>query len=1058
MPSGAPWSVKGIDPRARAIAKTAARKEGLTLGEWLNRVILDDGESGGDWDDQLEGFPGFGSGGGDDEDGALRAVVDRLAERLEAAERRSTLAISGVDQSLNALTRRLDTLEEEAETEDEALTAALSRARTQHDELLDRVRKLERAGPGGADPSALKAVENALGKLAGRLYETERDMRTEIDNLAHREEERGASAQKALKSVKSLADQVAESERRLAAEQSDLRERLESESRARAEALSGAEDRTGSLQSRIIAAENATHRAAETLTQSHERLEARLNALESRAGDAVSAQDVNQRFDRLGRELADLIRETRKDCADQIAQLKTAGSGAPQLEHALEAAEARLTRAETRQSDALARIGQEVSRLARAVDKRIEEAERRLEHRFNETENRREGREARADFETRLERVRTENTEAVRRIGEQMARLGESLADRVHQAEARSANAVEQAGERMAQVVEKMETQRAPQGADLDERIRSSEERTAKRIDDAMQGVHARLDQARAETADALSPVQRAMSALADRLEAIENRGRAAPEEADAPTSSGAAALEINSDAVSLDPSTPLPQPPGLDDEAGAEDWRTDPGAARDSFVMDAEAPRAPRAAPDEPRAQPGPDPEPEARADRPAPRLGATADADFLASARKTVRANAGASQWSPPPEASGAGGNRRLLIAASVLGFVAVAAAAGMLAMEAFSPDGAQTGASSREDEAGSLSTLFSEPPPGAAAPGARGTPAPDASSDETAPPDDARPDPAAQPAGADPASPAGEPAPDGDSAPDSGASEPAQTPAEAGASAPPPIAVETPSLEQAAAAGDAIARYQLALNRLEDGATSDAAALMRRAAEQGVPEAMRRFGLMQARGEGVSADPAAGRALVVAAAEAGNIQAMHDAGGLFVNAEDAPGAEEEAARWFQQGALHGVRDSQFNMALLFQEGFGVAQSLADAYAWFLIAGDAGDADAVQRASDLRGQLSAEQRAAAEQAARDFQPRSVDPRAQGEYPPQPWEAGERSLIARTQTLLSELGYDPGPADGVMGDQTRRAIVRYQRAEGIEPGGALDAGLVARLERVAAD
>ena len=34
-----PWSVKGIDPKAREIAKDLARREGLTLGDWLNRMI-----------------------------------------------------------------------------------------------------------------------------------------------------------------------------------------------------------------------------------------------------------------------------------------------------------------------------------------------------------------------------------------------------------------------------------------------------------------------------------------------------------------------------------------------------------------------------------------------------------------------------------------------------------------------------------------------------------------------------------------------------------------------------------------------------------------------------------------------------------------------------------------------------------------------------------------------------------------------------------------------------------------------------------------------------------
>src|SRR5215212_9873482 len=42
MSAGAPWSVKGIDPKAREVAKDLARRSGMTLGEWLNRVILED--------------------------------------------------------------------------------------------------------------------------------------------------------------------------------------------------------------------------------------------------------------------------------------------------------------------------------------------------------------------------------------------------------------------------------------------------------------------------------------------------------------------------------------------------------------------------------------------------------------------------------------------------------------------------------------------------------------------------------------------------------------------------------------------------------------------------------------------------------------------------------------------------------------------------------------------------------------------------------------------------------------------------------------------------------
>ena len=40
MSANAPWSVKGIDAKAREVAKDLARRSGLTLGEWLNQMIL----------------------------------------------------------------------------------------------------------------------------------------------------------------------------------------------------------------------------------------------------------------------------------------------------------------------------------------------------------------------------------------------------------------------------------------------------------------------------------------------------------------------------------------------------------------------------------------------------------------------------------------------------------------------------------------------------------------------------------------------------------------------------------------------------------------------------------------------------------------------------------------------------------------------------------------------------------------------------------------------------------------------------------------------------------
>ena len=103
MSSSGPWSVKGIDPRARARAKTAARREGLTLGEWINRVILDGSDpSNPQWDDALEAYPGFGGGSAlsEEDDRLLRAMVNRLTERVESSEKLSARTLSGIDKAI----------------------------------------------------------------------------------------------------------------------------------------------------------------------------------------------------------------------------------------------------------------------------------------------------------------------------------------------------------------------------------------------------------------------------------------------------------------------------------------------------------------------------------------------------------------------------------------------------------------------------------------------------------------------------------------------------------------------------------------------------------------------------------------------------------------------------------------------------------------------------------------------------------------------------------------------------------------------------------------------
>lgn len=51
----------------------------------------------------------------------------------------------------------------------------------------------------------------------------------------------------------------------------------------------------------------------------------------------------------------------------------------------------------------------------------------------------------------------------------------------------------------------------------------------------------------------------------------------------------------------------------------------------------------------------------------------------------------------------------------------------------------------------------------------------------------------------------------------------------------------------------------------------------------------------------------------------------------------------------------------------------------------------------------------------------------------------------GYKQDTHKVQTKLNALGYAPGPADGMMGNKTRKAIKRFQKSRGLKATGTLD-------------
>lgn len=284
---------------------------------------------------------------------------------------------------------------------------------------------------------------------------------------------------------------------------------------------------------------------------------------------------------------------------------------------------------------------------------------------------------------------------------------------------------------------------------------------------------------------------------------------------------------------------------------------------------------------------------------------------------------------------------------------------------------------------------------------------------------------------------------------------------------------VNADTPAataLERAAQSGDAAAQLQLGLSKLEMDDTEAGVALIRSSADQEQPAALYRLAKLYETGQGVGQDAKTARTLTERAAKGGNRIAMHDLALYY--AEGRGGVDinmGQAAKWFQEAAQRGVVDSQFNLGVLFESGQGVSREPDLAFYWYGVAAGQGDKTAAARVAILREELPTNRVADTDKRVAAFKPRQIDPLANGIFKNMPWgtvssvqkkpsnaSVEAKTTIAKTQTLLSGLGYEVGPADGSIGPKTRSAIISFERANGLPETGRVNADLIDRLELAA--
>lgn len=334
MSAGAPWSVKGIDPKAREVAKDLARRSGMTLGEWLNRVILEDDlpedlTAEAQFTDRLQRLSGAGPRlsvvPSSPDLSRIAFALDRVTDRIEASETRTGLAINGVEHSVRQALARIETAEREQYAAATRLETQLADAKLAQSDLGERLVRLE------SDPAGPRSVE-ALRLLETRLAKVEPEAVTQ-SVLEH------------------LGERLALAEARTA---------------AALETLQGA---LGALDRRLERVEGGADSAVEQrFEELGQALTLRVEAVRAEVAEKLEAAS-GPAFETRFAEMAEAVRDAERRATQAVEAIGR------QVLSMAEAVSRKLGDVDQRSADAIDQVGSEVARIAGAVELRLARAE-----------------------------------------------------------------------------------------------------------------------------------------------------------------------------------------------------------------------------------------------------------------------------------------------------------------------------------------------------------------------------------------------------------------------------------------------------------------------------------------------------------------------------------------------------------------------------------------------------------------------------------------------------------------------------------------------------------
>lgn len=162
MAKVSPWSVKGVEPEAREAAKIAARRAGMTVGQWLNNTIR-------------------------------ATAAQQLATPSRAPQSATSSDIAPYDgaglsnsptpptdaifENLLNLSNRLDRTESKTEAAVTPLADQVEQLSGQIEQVTERVEQVKSQAAGSTAP-----VERAVQRLSERLEKIEASRKADQDN------------------------------------------------------------------------------------------------------------------------------------------------------------------------------------------------------------------------------------------------------------------------------------------------------------------------------------------------------------------------------------------------------------------------------------------------------------------------------------------------------------------------------------------------------------------------------------------------------------------------------------------------------------------------------------------------------------------------------------------------------------------------------------------------------------------------------------------------------------------------------------------------------------